>query len=179
GGVALNGVMNARILAEAGFDRLYVQPAAGDAGCALGAAYHRYHQELDQPRVEPMVSAYLGPAWTDAQIRAELDVLKVPYKPQEDVAATVAGLLEQGKIVGWFQGRMEWGPRALGNRSILADPRRAEMKDLVNRCVKYREEFRPFAPAVLSARASEFFEPDVASPFMLLVLRVRPEKRTV
>ncbi len=179
GGVALNGVMNARIMESTPFENVFIQPAASDAGCALGAALYVQHHELGHPRSEVMEHAYWGPAYSDAQIRAELDLVKVPYKVDEQIARTVASLVADGKIVGWFQGRMEWGPRALGARSILADPRRAEMKDLVNRCVKYREEFRPFAPAVLAERAGEFFEPDVPSPFMVLVQQVRPEKRSV
>lgn len=179
GGVALNGVMNARLLEQTPFKNFYIQPAASDGGGSLGAAYYRYHHELGRPREEVMDHVYWGPGYSDEEIGAELELLKVPFKRSENVAQEVAAELVEGRIVGWFQGRMEWGPRALGARSILADPRRADMKDLVNRCVKYREEFRPFAPAVLAERCGDFFSPDVPSPFMVMVLKVREEKRAL
>jgi carbamoyltransferase len=124
-----------------------------------------------------MTHAYLGPRFTEAQIEDALRTCKVPHQRLEDVARQTAELLAGGAVIGWFQGGMEWGPRALGARSILADPRRAEMKDLVNRCIKHREGFRPFAPAILAERAAEYVELTQPSPFMLFVHPVRPEKR--
>jgi carbamoyltransferase len=177
GGVALNGVMNARIVAEAGYDDVWIQPAAGDAGCALGAALHVWTEVLGQARRSVMEHAYLGPEWSDEEVAAELRGVRAPYRHCDDIAGAVAELVADGKVVGWFQGRMEWGPRALGNRSIVADPRRPEMQERVNRCIKQRESFRPFAPAVLAARAGEWFETARASPFMLLVVPVRAERR--
>ena len=179
GGVALNSVMNARLLAEAGFDELFVQPAASDAGNALGAASWVWHQELGRPRSWSMEHAFWGPSWTEKQSAAALLVRGLEFRRVGDPEAEAAERLAAGKVVGWFQGRAEIGPRALGARSILADPRRAEMKDLVNERIKRREGFRPFAPSVLDERGSEYFERYTHNPFMLLVLPVRPEKRSV
>ncbi len=182
GGVALNSVANWRILRETGFRKIFIQPAAGDSGGALGAALYHWNCVLGNPRRYVMTHAYLGPSWEAGEVERVLREEGADYERAPDEAALVdrtARALAEGRIVGWFQGRMEFGPRALGARSILADPRRAEMKDRLNAKVKYRESFRPFAPAVLIERAHEFFEvPEgTAMPFMLLVPPVRPEKR--
>lgn len=179
GGVALNSVMNARLLHETPFEHVFIQPAAGDAGNALGAALWAWHQEMGQPRTWAMEHAFFGKAWTEAEHKEVLASRKLPFKEVADPSAEAARLLSEGKIVGWFQGRAEVGPRALGARSILADPRRAEMKDIVNTQVKHREGFRPFAPSVLHERGPEYFEGYYPNPFMLLVLPIREEKRGV
>ncbi len=181
GGVALNGLANTRILNEAGYDELFVQPAAGDSGGAIGAAAHLYHAILGAPRTSAMTHAYLGPGFSDARIAADLASwgVHVPRSPEANLIETVAALLAEGKVVGWFRGRMEFGPRALGSRSILADPRRGEMKNLLNVKVKGREEFRPFAPVVTSEDASRYFDLRCASPFMLHIAPVRPAARSL
>lgn len=178
GGVALNCSMNGRILRESPFVRVYVQPAAGDDGIAIGAALQLHHAHEDSPR-EVMEHAYLGPVYSNEAIRRFLDLAKIPYETPVNLEQRAAELIAAGKIVGWFQGRMEFGPRALGSRSILADPTRADMKDLLNKYVKFREEFRPFAPSVLEERASEFFEGCAKSPFMLFVYPVVKEKQAL
>jgi carbamoyltransferase len=165
GGVALNSVANGRILRETPFEEIYVQPAAGDSGGALGAALVGHHMLMGRPRQFVMRHAYWGQEHAAGEVDAFLKGENIPHARMEDDAllARVVDALEAGKVIGWFQGRSEWGPRALGNRSILADPRRAEMKDIVNTKIKFREPFRPFAPSVLAERASEFFElPDAA-----------------
>jgi carbamoyltransferase len=177
GGVALNCSMNGRLLRESPFNEIYVQPAAGDDGIAIGAAFQLYHQFTGAPRSFVMHDARFGPAYDSAAIRQFLDMAKLPYETPADVEAATADLLAAGKIVGWFQGAMEFGPRALGARSILADPTRPDMQDLLNKYVKHREEFRPFAPSVAVERAGEFFEGCTESPFMLFVYRVRPDAR--
>ncbi|HET7487251.1 MAG TPA: carbamoyltransferase C-terminal domain-containing protein [Acidimicrobiales bacterium] len=179
GGVALNSVMNGRILAEAGFEELYVQPAASDAGNALGAASWVWHHELGHARSWAMDHAFWGPAWTERDCAAALSGRGLEVRKVTSPEAEAAERLAAGRIVGWFQGRAEIGPRALGARSILADPRRAEMRDVVNARVKRREGFRPFAPSVLHERGGEYFERYAYNPFMLLVLPVRPDKRDV
>jgi carbamoyltransferase len=189
GGVALNSVANGRLLREGPFARLWIQPAAGDAGGALGAAQLAWHRALDGPRTvarggdgEPrdaMHGAYLGPAYDTPEIaRALADVGAVHTRVDEaELPARVAALLAQGAIVGWFSGRMEFGPRALGARSILGDPRDPRMQSRMNLKTKFRESFRPFAPSVLAERAGEWFDLGVASPYMLLVAPVREERR--
>jgi carbamoyltransferase len=177
GGVALNSVMNARVLRETPFERIFVQPAAGDAGNALGAALHVWHELLGRPRDWHMDHAFLGPEYTAADFKEVLAARKLPFREVPDPAAEAAELLSHSRIVGWFSGRAEVGPRALGARSILADPRRAEMKDIVNQQVKHREGFRPFAPAVLDERGAEYFEGYETNPFMLLVLPIREDQR--
>jgi carbamoyltransferase len=179
GGVALNSVMNARLLAETPFEDIFIQPAAGDAGNALGAALHVWHQQLGHPREWRMEHAFFGPEYGDAEFKEALTSRGLAAREVSDAPAEAAELLSRSKIVGWFQGRAEVGPRALGARSILADPRRPEMKDIVNEQVKHREGFRPFAPAVLDERGSEYFEGYHTNPFMLLVLPIRKEKRQV
>src|SRR5919197_5084010 len=182
GGVALNVLANARVLREAGFRELWVQPAAGDSGGCIGAATYLYHSVLREPRRETMDTAYLGPGYTDAEIQAflrEQDIAYTDLQP-EQIAPLVAQLVAEGNVVGWFQGRMEFGPRALGARSILANPTEPGMKDKVNAKIKHREPFRPFAPSVLREAASTYFTfdgRDRESPFMLLVADVKPDKR--
>jgi carbamoyltransferase len=179
GGVALNSVMNARLLAETPFEHIFIQPAAGDAGNALGAALYVWHQRLGRPRRWRMEHAFFGPEYTGAQLQRTLADRKLPFREVLDPAAEAAELLSSSKIVGWFQGKAEVGPRALGARSILADPRRAEMKDIVNAEVKHREGFRPFAPSVLHEKGPEYFDDYYPNPFMLLVLPIRRDKRDV
>ncbi|WP_457653548.1 carbamoyltransferase family protein [Rhodocaloribacter sp.] len=180
GGVALNCVANGRLLREGPFDALWIQPAAGDAGGAIGAALTAWHQYLGHNRPAPdgdaMRGAYLGPAFSDDEVAAFLEREGIPHTRHVDEAAlteAVAEMLAEGKVVGWFQGRMEFGPRALGNRSILADPRGRDVQRTVNLKIKFRESFRPFAPSVTAERASEYFELDGESPYMLLVAPVR------
>jgi carbamoyltransferase len=186
GGVALNCVANGRLLREGPFERLWIQPAAGDAGGALGAALFVWHQLLGNPR-QPCPSdsqqgSLLGPGFSDEQIEAVLQSLGAKYRRFDDddsLCRHVAELIDGGKVIGWFQGRMEFGPRALGGRSILGDARSGAMQSRMNLKIKFRESFRPFAPAVLQERADEFFAlgPEPRSPYMLLVASVRQEKR--
>jgi len=179
GGCALNCVLNGRVLREGPFERIFVQPASNDAGTSLGAALWVWNGILGKPRVDPLANVYLGPGYENDAIESVLRQSKLSYHRADDVARETAGLLADGKIVGWFQGRMEFGPRALGHRSILADPRRAEMKDLVNHSVKFREGFRPFAPSALAEAGPEYFESFADSPYMLLVFDVKEDKRSV
>ena len=175
GGVALNCVMNARIRDEGPFRSIFVQPAAGDAGTALGAAYVVDARLRGEASPFTMTNAYLGPEFSEDQIRAALERAKLPYSRPPEIADAVAELLAQDKIAGWFQGRMEFGPRALGARSIVASPADPRMKDRLN-AIKDREEFRPVAPAVLAEAAGDYFAPGSPSPFMLFVSDVRPER---
>ncbi|HHT9119419.1 MAG TPA: carbamoyltransferase family protein [Candidatus Hypogeohydataceae bacterium YC41] len=184
GGVALNSVANGRIMRESGFEDIFIQPAAGDSGGAVGAALYVYHSLLGKKRQYIMEHAYLGPESRHEEIEAFLKGNNIPFQSfeQEELLKTVAESLTQGKVVGWFQGRTEWGPRALGDRSILADPRKEEMKDIVNAKIKFRELFRPFAPSVLVEKAEDFFELPEAerrfpARFMLYVTPVKEEKR--
>jgi carbamoyltransferase len=186
GGVALNSVANFRVLREAGFDEIYVQPAAGDSGGALGAALYAYHILLDKPRTFVMQHAAWGQSYSDAQIADALRAENIPFETYENSSALydrVSDHLLKGHVIGWHQGRFEWGPRALGHRSILADPRNAKMKDIVNIKIKFREPYRPFAPSVLAEETNTYFElPDwkeqMTARFMLLVTPVRPEQRS-
>ena len=183
GGVALNCVSNARLLREGPFDDLWIQPAAGDAGGAIGAALYGWHQIEDGPRhIQPdedgMKGAYLGPRFTDDEIEAYLEDRGYPYERLADDAARadrVAELVADGKVVGLLMGRMEFGPRALGHRSIIGDPRSPKMQSVMNLKIKHRESFRPFAPAVLAERAGDWFELDRPSPYMMLTAAVRDE----
>ena len=185
GGVALNSVANGRILRETPFEEIFVQPAAGDSGGALGAALYGCHMVLGEARKFVMEHAYWGEEHDDTSTQAFLHESAIPHEHFEDddrLIDRVVSELSAGKVVGWLQGRFEWGPRALGNRSILADPRRAEMKDIVNTKIKFREPYRPFAPSVLVDKAGDYFElPDPArhSParFMLYVVNVKAGKR--
>jgi carbamoyltransferase len=187
GGVALNSVANGRILRETPFEELYIQPAAGDSGGALGAALYAYHVLLGQPRRYVMEHAYYGEEYADGQIVAALDAVGLRHEvvaDEQTLTGRVVDALTAGKAVGWFQGRFEWGPRALGNRSILADPRRAEMKEVVNAKIKFREPFRPFAPVVLEEETQKYFvlkspERQFPARFMLLVTPVEQAKQDV
>jgi carbamoyltransferase len=176
GGVALNCVANGRVVREGPFEDLWVQPAAGDAGSALGVALWVHNCVLGKPRTWRMDHAFWGPAFSDEEIRRFLDARSLPYRtlPREEMLReTARALADEQAVVGWFQGRMEWGPRSLGSRSILADARNPENWQRVNLKIKFRESFRPFAPAVLAEKASEWFEIDRESPYMLLVCPVR------
>jgi carbamoyltransferase len=187
GGVALNSVANRRILKETPFEEIYVQPSAGDGGGALGAALCAYHMVLDKPRKFVMEHAYWGEEHNAGEIEKFLKENGIGYRRldnEDKLLERVVDRLQEGKVIGWFQGRFEWGPRALGNRSILANPRRPEMKDIVNTKIKFREPYRPFAPSVLVERAGEFF--DLPQParhfparFMLYVVEVKENKRDV
>lgn len=176
GGVALNSVMNGRIVRESGFKDLYVMPAAGDNGTALGAAYCVYNQVLGQSRKFVHMNPYVGKEYGNEQVEAVLKECKLRYTRHEDIETVAAKLLAEGAIIGWMQGATEIGPRALGNRSILADPTKAYMKDKVNAEVKHREAYRPFAPSVPVEHLREYFDIQVEVPFMLKVCNVRPEK---
>jgi carbamoyltransferase len=181
GGCALNSVANGKLFAHTPFRRTWIQPAAGDEGLAIGAALQVYHAVLTQPRRFVMKNSYLGPEFSNPRIesdfkKANLRYRKLEHEPLLDV---VARQIATGNVVGWFQGRMEWGPRALGNRSILAHPGLPEMKDILNARIKQREWFRPFAPSILEERQCEYFEHDHPSPFMLHVYKIRPEKRAL
>jgi carbamoyltransferase len=186
GGVALNCVGNGRVLREGPFDELWIQPAAGDAGGALGAAYYIWHTLLGRPRVahagDSMKASWLGPRYEDTSIRALLDREGIPYThfpTDQALCDHVVDLLGQDLVIGWFQDRMEFGPRALGARSIIGDARSPQLQSVMNLKIKFRESFRPFAPVVLEERAAEFFElaPGTPSPYMLLVADVLREKR--
>jgi len=170
GGVALNCVANGKLLQKRLFEKIFIQPAATDAGGSIGAALYTYHQILKKDRSWIMNSAYLGPSFNNKEIKNFLDKNQVKYTKLSDknLVKNVANLLSQDKIVGWFQGRMEFGPRALGNRSILANPKNPEMKDIVNKKVKHREEFRPFAPSILIEKASKYLMHNYDSPFMTI-----------
>ncbi len=188
GGVALNCVGNGRLLREGPFENIWIQPAAGDAGGALGAALSAWYQYLDNPRrakqvcggrIDGMKASYLGPSFSAAEIQGFLDGMGARYHrlSRKDLVATAAVELASEKVVGWFQGRMEFGPRALGARSILGDPRSTKMQSMMNLKIKYRESFRPFAPSVLRERVSDYFEMSCDSPYMLLVAPVQEEIR--
>ena len=183
GGVALNCVANGRLLREGPFSDIWVQPAAGDAGGALGAALSAWHEYLGKPRAgsvsDRMRGSYLGPAFDNDQIEAYLTEAGSPYQRLDDDAlmTRLAALLDDEQVVGWFQGRMEFGPRALGGRSIIGDPRSPKMQSVMNLKIKYRESFRPFAPAVLAEQVSDWFEYDSASPYMLMVAPVAESRR--
>lgn len=187
GGVGLNSVANSRIFRETPFEELFIQPAAGDGGGALGAALWAYNSLLGQPRAFRMEHAYWGREYCDCEIASFLKESGIPYQQfesEEKLLGQVVGRLTSGKVVGWYQGRFEWGPRALGNRSILADPRRAEMKDIVNAKIKFREPYRPFAPSVLEKSAERFFDlPNAANHYparyMLYVVPVREAQKEV
>ena len=182
GGVALNCVANGKILKEKIFDNIWIQPAAGDAGGSLGAALALWHIEQNNPRVvnlnDNMQGSYLGPEYTQKEIQNELDSIGAVYqiKNEEDLLNQTANDLSMGEAIGWFQGRMEFGPRALGNRSILGDPRSSEMQKNLNLKVKYRESFRPFAPSILKEDLDEWFDIHVDSPYMLMVANINKDK---
>jgi carbamoyltransferase len=185
GGVALNGLANYRILRESGFEGIYIQPAASDAGGALGAAMWAYHMVENQPRTFTMSHAYWGKTHGAEQVADFLTSNNIPFKEavNEDLLiSTIVDSLQDGKVVAWYQGKAEWGPRALGNRSILADPGREDIKDVMNQKIKFREPFRPFAPSVVESAAGEYFDiPEAESQyparFMLYVVPVQESKR--
>ena len=190
GGVALNCVANGRLQREGPYENIWIQPAAGDAGGAAGAAAVAWHQYHEQPRklngngspaADRMGGSYLGPGFSSEQIRAELDAMGAKYEFLDDdtLLPRTAQLLAEENVIGWFQGRMEFGPRALGGRSIIGDPRSAKMQSIMNLKIKYRESFRPFAPSVLWERVSDYFEQDAASPYMLIVAPIREDLRLV
>ncbi len=186
GGVALNGVANYRLLKEGPFEKIHIPPSPGDGGSAIGCAAYAYYSILNNERIietdnSKMISntAYLGPQYSNDEIKSFLEKYKIPYEKYErqELLQKTAKLISEQNVVGWYQGRVEWGPRALGNRSILADPRNGKMKDILNEKIKHRESFRPFAPSILEEYTSEYFEIDIPSPYMLLVAKVKqPEK---
>ena len=187
GGVAFNCVANGKIRDQTGFEEVYIQSAAGDAGLAIGAAMHVWHQGLGKPREFVMEHSYWGPEYDDRRIESLLNESRAAIEragcsvrridDDAELCGFTAERIARGEVVGWFQGRMEWGPRALGNRSILADPRRAEMRDILNAKIKRREMFRPFAPSIAEEAAGEYFDQSYPSPFMLMAYAVRPGKR--
>ncbi len=179
GGCALNSVANGKLFARTPFRHTWIQPAAGDEGLAIGAALHTYHSVLKKPRDYVMKNSYLGPEFADSRIESSLKSAGLKYQKLErgPLLDTVAARIAEGDVLGWFQGRMEWGPRALGNRSIVAHPGRPDMKDVLNARIKRREWFRPFAPSILEERQAEYFEHDHPSPFMLHVYKIRSERR--
>jgi carbamoyltransferase len=184
GGVAFNCVANGKIFDATPFEKVYVHPAAGDAGLAVGAAYYVWHQKLGKPRSFVMDHAYWGPGYSREEIRRAIDSngiqqkgLRITELAEQELLRSTAAIIADGKILGWFQGRCEWGPRALGNRSIVADPRRPEMKEILNRRIKHRESFRPFAPSILAEATGDYFEKSHPSPFMTLAYPVRTKKR--
>ncbi len=184
GGVALNCVGNGRLLREGPFEKLWIQPAAGDAGGALGAALYVWHAYLGNPRKanpnkDAQMGSYLGPSYSDEEIEHFLRMNEIVYQKvsPEDLPEIVADLIAQENVIGWFQGRMEFGPRALGSRSIIGDARSPKMQSIMNLKIKFRESFRPFAPSVLREKVSDYFEMDCESPYMLLVAPVRQERR--
>ena len=184
GGVAFNCVANGKIFDHTPFERVYVHPAAGDAGLAVGAAFHVWHQLLGKPRSFVMEHAYWGPGFSQEELRSAVRASAVSSGgytltelPDAELMRRTAEVIAEGKILGWYQGRAEWGPRALGNRSIVADPRRPEMKEILNQRIKHREIFRPFAPSILAEKTGEWFEKSHPSPFMTLAYAVRPEKQ--
>lgn len=179
GGCALNSVANGKLFDRTPFRKTYIQPAAGDEGLAIGAALHTYHSVLKQPRKHHLANAYLGPEFSQFRIQTSLQSAGLDYEKLErqSLLESVADRIAAGDVVGWFQGRMEWGPRALGNRSIVAHPGLPNMKDVLNARIKHREWFRPFAPSIMADYQHEYFEHDHPSPFMLHVYKIRPEKR--
>jgi len=179
GGVALNSVMNGKVLLNTPFRRIFVQPAAGDNGTAIGACFQIYNGILNQPRNYVMEGAYTGPEYSDDEIREALDKSGLSYESYSDSEVTrrAAADIADGAVMGWFQGRLEFGPRALGNRSIVVDPRRADMKDILNERIKKREPFRPFAPSILEEHTGGYFEQTHPAPTMLMVYQIKPERR--
>ena len=179
GGCSLNSVANGKLFDRTPFRRTYIQPAAGDEGLAIGAALHTYHSVLKQSRRHELKNSYLGPEFSESRIQSALQSSGLTYRKLErgPLLDEVADQIAAGNVIGWFQGRMEWGPRALGNRSIVAHPGLPNMKDVLNARIKHREWFRPFAPSIMADYQHEYFEHDHPSPFMLHVYKIRPEKR--
>lgn len=185
GGVALNGVANYRILKEGPFENIHIPPSPGDAGSAIGCAQYLYYIVHNNARIiesslakQIIEHVYLGPSYSNNEIRDFLESKDIQYQTLETkyLLEKTARLISEGNVVGWYQGKMEWGPRALGNRSILADPRRSEMKEILNEKIKHRESFRPFAPSILEEFVSEYFDIDIPSPYMLMVTPVKKPK---
>jgi carbamoyltransferase len=187
GGCAMNSVANGKVRSQTPFTDVYIQPASGDNGTALGAAFYVWNQVLERPRGFVMEHGYWGPAHKEDEVLGVLrsrededwDYQVEQTGSAEETARRTAALIAGGNVVGWFQGRMEWGARALGNRSIVADPRRADMRELINTKIKFREKFRPFAPSVAEEALHDYFVGGVPDPFMLQVYPVREDKRTV
>jgi carbamoyltransferase len=189
GGCAMNSVANGKVREHTPFRRLYIQPAAGDNGTALGAAYYVWNHLLGKPREFQMEHGYWGPSFDDAAIQRaladrqqDLEAQRCTVRviaEQDELCCWTARRVSEGHVVGWFQGRMEWGARALGNRSIIADPRRPDMRDIINTKIKFREKFRPFAPSIIEEALDEYFVGGCPDPFMIQVYPVRPEKRAV
>lgn len=179
GGVALNSSFNGKVLPNTLFEDIFIQPAASDAGTALGAAYYIYHQILDHPRCFVMNDAYIGPGFGNGTIEQALRRHNLDFSLYDDreLSSVGAQLVAEGKVLGWFQERMEWGPRALGNRSIIADPRQIGMRDILNARVKHRERFRPFAPSILLESVGDYFDQSYPDPFMIKIYNVTQEKR--
>lgn len=185
GGVAMNSVANGKVRANTPFEEVYIQPAAADNGTALGAAYHVWHEEKDRPRTFTMDHVFWGPSHDDAEVpsivaqeeKAAQKYRWTCYDEVDRLCDRTAQLIADGHVVGWFRGRLEWGARALGNRSILADPRRGDTRDRINKKVKYREEFRPFAPSILKEAVDDYFVDAAPDPFMQQVYPIRKEKR--
>jgi carbamoyltransferase len=186
GGCGMNSVANGKIRERTPFENVYIQPAAGDNGTALGAAFHAYHELSGRPREFVMSHSYWGPEFSDEAIRTAIDARATELRGRRvarcaldegAVCDWTADRLAQGRVVGWFQGRMEWGARALGNRSILADPRRPDMRDIINTKIKFREKFRPFAPSTIVEAAPDYFRTPAPDPFMITVVPVRPDRR--
>jgi len=187
GGCAMNSVANGKVFDRSPFRDLYIQAAAGDAGGAIGAAFHVWNQEMGNPRGFVMDHAYLGPEFSEAEISALLrenderisseNCTVERIDDEEELCRRTANRVAEGKVIGWFQGRMEWGPRALGNRSIVCDPRRADMKEILNKKIKRRESFRPFAPSIIREAVGDWFETDYDVPFMLQVYQIRGDKQ--
>lgn len=189
GGVAFNCVANGKIFDHTPFKEIYIQSAAGDAGLAIGSAYYIWHQLLNKPRAFKMEHAYCGPEYSEGEIARELNTIHKELdekgclieraESNEELCSKTARYIAEEKVVGWFQGRMEWGPRALGNRSIIADPRSPEIKNILNERIKNREPFRPFAPSILEEKVGEYFKDCHTSPFMLFAFKIKPEKRNL
>jgi carbamoyltransferase len=179
GGTAQNSLANGKIFKNSPFKKIYIPPAGYDAGTAVGAAYYLYNQILDNPRSFVMESPFWGPEYGDEEIGRILEIKKLEYRKLdgENLIKETAKFLADGKIVGWFQGRTEWGPRALGNRSILANPCLSEMKDILNTKIKKREPFRPFAPSIIEEAVGDYFDETYPAPFMEKVYVIKPEKR--
>ena len=186
GGVAFNCVANGKIFEKTPFKEVYIPPACGDAGLAVGVAYYIWHQLLNKPREFMMQHAYWGPKFNDTELSYELGTRRqelegqgckiIKIEDKKELCQRTAGYIADGKVVGWFQGRMEWGPRALGNRSIIVDPRRPEIKDMLNLRIKHREPFRPFAPSMLEEKLGEYCQRSYPSPFMLFAYKIKPDK---
>jgi len=176
GGVSLNCVANGRLLREGPFENLFIQPASGDAGGAMGACLVAYHHYLGLKDRHPLKTVFLGPSFDNDEIKRAIQGNRYEELTDNQIIKRAAELLSEGRVIGWFQGRMEFGPRALGNRSILADPRRPEMKEIVNKKVKFREPFRPFAPAVTYEEAEKYFDINIESPYMLLTAKVLSDR---